>query len=360
MARRPGRTCSTSRIRSAGCRWCSAPCSGAPPRHDFAGGLTVLLHLAGRGGSQDPPVPPLHAGPVRHRVAAARAPHRPQPRGAPPHGRHISGRAGRAVPAHGARICTACCCSRSPSSSWCAEALRRHQGCAGARDGRARPARSREARAGRLRHAQRAAHAPRHAGRLRRVRARRHPLQAGRLSGGARLGHDRLRRLPPWRAPGSRCSRAARPRSCGPTRPTKVREYGQAGDALDREQDLLRLQPMANPEVMLGLTAMCIVRGLHGLHDLHARLRAAAHARGRAVLVRTRAGRQRRRSDRRPRAGGAVAQAVDRAATPALLPLAHRHLGRRLCRLGHACSRRWCWPSWSVCAVRWPSRPSTP
>ena len=45
---------------------------------------------------------------------------------------------------------------------------------------------------------------------------------------------------------------------------TKVREYGQEGEALDREQDLLRLQPFANPEVMLGLSAMCIVRGLTG------------------------------------------------------------------------------------------------
>jgi MFS family permease len=45
---------------------------------------------------------------------------------------------------------------------------------------------------------------------------------------------------------------------------TKVREYGQAGEAQDRERDLLRLQPMGHPEVMLGLTAMCIVRGLQG------------------------------------------------------------------------------------------------
>ena len=45
---------------------------------------------------------------------------------------------------------------------------------------------------------------------------------------------------------------------------TRVREYGQAGEAHAREQDLMRLQPIANPEVMLGLTAMCIVRGLTG------------------------------------------------------------------------------------------------
>jgi MFS family permease len=44
----------------------------------------------------------------------------------------------------------------------------------------------------------------------------------------------------------------------------KAREYGQAGAAHDREQDLIRLQPIANPEVMLGLSAMCIVRGLTG------------------------------------------------------------------------------------------------
>ena len=45
---------------------------------------------------------------------------------------------------------------------------------------------------------------------------------------------------------------------------TRVREYGTAGEALAREQDLMQLQPIANPEVMLGLTAMCIVRGLTG------------------------------------------------------------------------------------------------
>ncbi len=45
---------------------------------------------------------------------------------------------------------------------------------------------------------------------------------------------------------------------------TRVREYGQAGEALDRERDIMRLQPIANPEVMLGLSAMCIVRGLQG------------------------------------------------------------------------------------------------
>jgi hypothetical protein len=45
---------------------------------------------------------------------------------------------------------------------------------------------------------------------------------------------------------------------------TTVREYGQAGEAQDRERDLMRLQPLGDPEVMLGLTAMCIVRGLQG------------------------------------------------------------------------------------------------
>ena len=45
---------------------------------------------------------------------------------------------------------------------------------------------------------------------------------------------------------------------------SRVSEFGQAGAATRREQDLLRLQPIANPEVMLGLTAMCIVRGLTG------------------------------------------------------------------------------------------------
>jgi len=45
---------------------------------------------------------------------------------------------------------------------------------------------------------------------------------------------------------------------------SRVRDYGQAGEAQKREEDLLKLQPIANPEVMLGLTAMCIVRGLQG------------------------------------------------------------------------------------------------
>jgi MFS-type transporter involved in bile tolerance (Atg22 family) len=45
---------------------------------------------------------------------------------------------------------------------------------------------------------------------------------------------------------------------------SRVREYGTEGEALKREQDLMKLQPIANPEVMLGLTAMCIVRGLTG------------------------------------------------------------------------------------------------
>jgi MFS family permease len=44
----------------------------------------------------------------------------------------------------------------------------------------------------------------------------------------------------------------------------RAREYGQPGEALARQQDLMSLQPMANPEVMLGLSAMCIVRGLTG------------------------------------------------------------------------------------------------
>jgi MFS family permease len=44
----------------------------------------------------------------------------------------------------------------------------------------------------------------------------------------------------------------------------RVREFGAAGQSVERQQDLAKLQPMANPEVMLGLTAMCIVRGLTG------------------------------------------------------------------------------------------------
>ncbi len=46
---------------------------------------------------------------------------------------------------------------------------------------------------------------------------------------------------------------------------SEVREFGQAKDEQRaREQDLIRLQPVAHPEVMLGLSAMCIVRGLTG------------------------------------------------------------------------------------------------
>jgi hypothetical protein len=48
---------------------------------------------------------------------------------------------------------------------------------------------------------------------------------------------------------------------------TGVREFGQStakDEQLAREQDLIRLQPVAHPEVMLGLSAMCIVRGLTG------------------------------------------------------------------------------------------------
>jgi MFS family permease len=44
----------------------------------------------------------------------------------------------------------------------------------------------------------------------------------------------------------------------------QAREFGTAGEAMAREQDLQQLQPVANSEVMLGLSAMCIVRGLTG------------------------------------------------------------------------------------------------
>jgi MFS family permease len=44
----------------------------------------------------------------------------------------------------------------------------------------------------------------------------------------------------------------------------RVRDYGEPGEALLRERDLMALQPMAHPEVMLGLTAMSIIRGLQG------------------------------------------------------------------------------------------------
>jgi MFS family permease len=43
-----------------------------------------------------------------------------------------------------------------------------------------------------------------------------------------------------------------------------AREYGEPGEAMLRERDLMALQPMAHPEVMLGLTAMSIIRGLQG------------------------------------------------------------------------------------------------
>jgi MFS family permease len=47
----------------------------------------------------------------------------------------------------------------------------------------------------------------------------------------------------------------------------QAREFGKStpeDERRAREEDLVRLQPVAHPEVMLGLTAMCIVRGLTG------------------------------------------------------------------------------------------------
>ena len=115
-----------------------------------------------------------------------------------------------------------------------------------------------------LRHAQRAADAAGHAGRLRRLRAGRDPLQDRELARRARPGHAGLPRRrggrrPPAGAVGGQGGAAVDRRGDqGP----RVRPGRRA--AHDREQDLLRLQPMAHPEVMLGLTAMCIVRGLQG------------------------------------------------------------------------------------------------
>ena len=141
---------------------------------------------------------------------------------------------------------------------------------------------------------------------------------------------------------------------------TKVREYGQEGEAHDA-----RAGPAAAAAVRQSRGDARAERHVHRarahrLHDLHARLRAAAHARRGPLLVRTGPGGQRRRGHRRPRAGGAPAQAHDRAAAAALLPLAHRHHGGAAAPSGAPCWRRWSSPSWSACAVRWPSRPSTP
>ena len=117
---------------------------------------------------------------------------------------------------------------------------------------------------------------------------------------------------------------------------TKVREYGQEGEALTREQDLLRLQPFANPEVMLGLSAMCIVRGLtgfmtfmlaFGLRRMHGvglywyGLVLAGSGAG-AIVGLVLVGRLRKRMTEQQ--------------LLLVLPLAHRHHGGRLRRLGHA------------------------
>ena len=140
---------------------------------------------------------------------------------------------------------------------------------------------------------------------------------------------------------------------------TKVREYGQAGEAQDRERDLMRLQPMADPEVMLGLTAMCIVRGLQGfmifmlafgLRRMHGvglywyGLVLAGSGAG-AIIGLVLVGRLRKRLTEQ--------QLL-------LAPSGSSRSRRPGWPCGAPCSPRSCWPSWSACAARWPSPPSTP
>ena len=112
--------------------------------------------------------------------------------------------------------------------------------------------------------AQRPADAARHPGRLRHLRARGDPLQAGRLPGRARPGHDRVRRGGGRGRPAAGPLGAARASGCGPTKRPGCASTASPGRRTPASRTCMRLQPIANPEVMLGLTAMCIVRGLTG------------------------------------------------------------------------------------------------
>ena len=141
---------------------------------------------------------------------------------------------------------------------------------------------------------------------------------------------------------------------------TRAVEYGQAGEAQKREQDLLKLQPIGNPEVMLGLTAMCIVRGLtgfmtfmlaFGLRRMHGvglywyGLVLAGTGAG-AIVGLVLVGRLRKRMTEQQLLLSSLWLIAATAASAA--------------PCGARCSHRWCWPSWSACAAPWRSRPSTP
>ena len=64
--------------------------------------------------------------------------------------------------------------------------------------------------------------------------------------------------------PGYRCLRGPRRNVSGPTSRTGCANTARPARLKSAKRYLLKLQPIANPEVMLGLTAMCIVRGLTG------------------------------------------------------------------------------------------------
>ena len=221
--------------------------------HDLAGRLALLLHLAERRRPQGAPVPPLHAGPVRHRLAAARPAHRPQPRGAPAHGRVSA--IGQAVlcPLMAMHIHSLLLFPLAFLVLVCSEALPRDQGRAGPRDGGARRPRPEGEQAGYATLNARLTLLGTLAGFVVSVPGR-DPLQARRLAGRARPGHVRLRRRRGGRRPAPGALGRARPSGCGPTRRTRCASTARPARRTTREQDLLRLQPIANPEVMLGLT----------------------------------------------------------------------------------------------------------
>ena len=99
---------------------------------------------------------------------------------------------------------------------------------------------------------------------------------------------------------------------------TKVREYGQDGRGARPRAGPAAPAAVANPEVMLGLTAMCIVRGLTGFMTfmLAFGLR-RMHGVG-LYWYGLRPGGERRGGHRRARPGRAAAQAHERAAAPAV------------------------------------------
>ena len=139
---------------------------------------------------------------------------------------------------------------------------------------------------------------------------------------------------------------------------TRVGSTARAGSAPPR-RDLMALQPMAHPEVMLGLTAMSIIRGLQGfmifmlafgLRRMHGvglylyGLVLAGSGAG-AIVGLVLVGRLRKR------------MTEQQLLLCSLWLIAPRRSGWPS---GARCSRRWCSPSWSGSPAPWPSPRSTP